>query len=166
MLKISRGLLEGFNFSLSVRKSNYCIQLQAVLIELKVWFNLVQMANYSSIYPWTTCTHKVLYFRMFLKVYSGNVILKGSFCMPGPLTEFQYMVNVPAKTRYTHFCTPCPHVFLQNMCFDWVDIGMLWKTHEDSLQKGKRPYLLIPLKKILRLWYNLSNSTIENSKQC
>lgn len=35
MLKISRGLLEGSNFSLSVRKSNYCIQLQAVLIELK-----------------------------------------------------------------------------------------------------------------------------------
>lgn len=36
MLRISRGLLEGFNFSLSVRKADHCIQLQAVLIELKV----------------------------------------------------------------------------------------------------------------------------------
>lgn len=53
MLKISRGcFLKGFNFSLSVRKSDYYIQLQAVLIELKVWFNLIQMANYSPIYPW------------------------------------------------------------------------------------------------------------------
>lgn len=117
MLKISRGLLEGFNFSLSVRKSNYCIQLQAVLIELKVWFNLVQMANYSSIYPWTTCIHEVLYFCMFLKVYSENVILKGSFCVPGPLTKFQYMVKVPEKTMYIRFCTPCLTLFTKCVCW-------------------------------------------------
>lgn len=84
-----QGPLEGFNFSLSVRKSDYCIQLQAVLIELKVWFNLVQMVNYSSTYPWTTCTHKVLYFKMLLKVSSRYVTSKDSFSISGPLIKFQ-----------------------------------------------------------------------------
>ena len=127
MLKISRGLLEAFNFSLSVRKSDYCIQLQAVLIELKVWFNLVQMANYSSLYPWTACTHKVLYFRTFLKVQNRNLISKDSFSMPWPFVKCHRVLE-----QQKHDTCISTLRLVQKMCTDSTLLRAARKMHEDS----------------------------------
>lgn len=59
------GGFQGLQFYSECQEIRLLHPAAAALIELKVWSNLVQMANCSSIYPWSKCSDEVLFSVIF-----------------------------------------------------------------------------------------------------